>query len=99
MRLDDGFLHQLRFDWYANGGVSGAPSVDFWQGGENLEALDGFAPARAGRAWLVAFTPDGTPAAFDSADISIETTFITTFGSDADRCVDGELGQGVLVEP
>jgi hypothetical protein len=29
----------------------------------------------------------------------VETTFITTFGSDADRCSDGELSQGILVEP
>jgi hypothetical protein len=97
--LDDGMLHQLRFDWYASGGTGGVPSVDFWQGGENLRSIDGHAPPRAGRAWLVAFVPEGTPAAFESADIHVETTFITTFGSDADRCVDGELGQGVLVEP
>jgi hypothetical protein len=97
--LDDGQYHQLRFDWHSGAGMSSAPDVDFWEGPDNLEQLAGNAPARAARAWLVAFVPDGVAAAFDTVEIPIETAFITTFGEVNDRCADGELSQGILVAP
>jgi hypothetical protein len=56
-------------------------------------------PARAGRLWLAAFVPEGAPADFDTAEVRIETAFITTFAEGNDTCTDRELPPGILVSP
>jgi hypothetical protein len=97
--LDDGDNHSLRFDWHAGPGPTSPPAADFWHGPDNLQTLTGDAPARAGRAWLLAFVPDGAVADFDTVDIEISTAFITPFGETRDRCTDGELMSPVLETP
>jgi len=96
--LADGLVHSLRFDWHAGPGATSLPSVDVWQDGEKLQTMAGNAPARAARAWLVAFVPDGSVADFDTVEVEISTAFITPFGETRDACSDGELA-GVALEP
>jgi hypothetical protein len=96
--LADGMVHSLRFDWHAGPGATSLPSVDIWQDGEKLQTMAGNAPARAARAWLVAFVPDGSVADFDTIEVEISTAFITPFGETRDACSDGELA-GVALEP
>ncbi len=96
--LADGMVHRLRFDWHSGPGATSLPSVDVWQDGKTLQTLAGNAPARAARAWLVAFVPDGSAADFDTNEVEISTAFITPLGETRDACSDGEI-TGLALEP
>ncbi len=95
--LDDGQVHSLRFDWHAGAGATSPPTVDIWQDSTKLQEITGSAPARASRAWLVAFVPDESAAEFDTFEVEISTAFITPLGERRDACRDGEL-TGVALE-
>jgi hypothetical protein len=47
----------------------------------------------------VAWLRDTSPAAFDTAEIHVESAFVTPFGNDGDICVDGELEGPFLTLP
>ena len=97
--LDNGAPQNLRFDWHSGGPGVARPYVDFMDGGGSLMMSLDPQPARAARLWLVAFVPGDAPADFDSAEVRIETTFITPFAEGNDSCTDGELPPGMLVQP
>ena len=79
-------LHSLRLDWYTNP----REAVRFWIDDVPQERSDQRAPEGwAGRMWLLAWVPDGVAADFDTAELRIERTFVTPFGNDGDRCVQG----------
>ncbi len=97
--LDNGEMQNLRFDWHAGGpGISHFYTDFFDPGGSLLKSQDP-QPPRAGRLWLAAFVPEGVSADFDSAEVRIETAFITTFSEGNDLCTDRELPPGILVAP
>lgn len=94
--LDDRASHILRFDWYTTANNAAVFWVDDTQRHQSVKSLPS---RRAGRFWIVAWLKDGTPAPFDTAEIRVESTFITPFGNDGDLCTDGELEGPFLVLP
>jgi hypothetical protein len=94
--LDDGARHILRFDWY----TTGQNSVRFWIDDVARSAVRTHLPdTRAGRLWIAAYTEEGSPADFDTAEVRIESAFVTPFGNLGDLCMDGELSGPGLVLP
>jgi hypothetical protein len=98
-RLDDGNPQSLRFDWHSGGPGISHYYTDFQDGSGSLLNVQDPQPARAGRLWLAAFVPEGAPADFDTAEVRIETAFITPFAEGNDACTNGELPPGMLVAP
>jgi hypothetical protein len=94
--LDDRASHILRFDWYTtadNAAVFWLDDTRRFQSTKNLPSR------RAGRLWIVAWLREPAPAAFDTAEIHIESAFVTPFGNDGDACTDGELEGPFLTLP
>jgi hypothetical protein len=86
--FEDGASHILRFDWY----TTATPSVSFWIDDEiRWKSPRALPPMAAGRLWIVAWLADDAAADFDTAEIRIDSAFVTPFGNDGDQCTDGAL--------
>jgi hypothetical protein len=94
--FDDGDAHILRFDWY----TTAASAASFWVDDQPRWQTDQALPTqRAGRLWLVAWLPGEAPADFDTAEIRLDSAFVTPFGNSGDACRDGELRGPALTVP